>query len=314
MTKDVEPKRNRGGRPKTRLGAPKSASFTARISQEIRDAMTEEAARTGRSIADVAEMWLEDARRGRASVEALLGGSKAAGALKQMASLAVLVERHVGDANANRAAQFALIEGWAMLARTALKPLLPTSLELAVTAARMNVYRSYVEAFKVSNMYYEVAEAQSESASAREIEDAAIESLNDSGMTDGDRLANLLFELERSGEFPDSKAAKAALNKVVLELRLEDEKVYRSYNFQLEWLIQQWQPKGPLTEALLNIVAAEKALQVAISEAKHEEETTTETGRQFISTMMSLATPSGLSLDDDLYMRSYPHEPWPDDR
>ena len=97
MTNDDEPKRNKGGRPKTRLGAPKSASFTARISQEIRDAMTAEAARTGRSIADVAEMWLEEARKGRATAEEVLGGGSASRALSDMSQFAKLIERELGS-------------------------------------------------------------------------------------------------------------------------------------------------------------------------------------------------------------------------
>lgn len=314
MENDETPKRNKGGRPKTRLGAPKSASFTARISQEIRDAMTSEAARTGRSIADVAEMWLEDARRGRASVDAQLGGSKAASVLRQMASLAVLVEKHVGDPDTSKAAQFALMEGWALLTRTTLKPLLPTSLELAVTAAREKVYRRYVEAFILYNQYAEVAGSVSAQFTERQIEDTAIETMLDCGMTDGDRLADLLWALSEFGEFPSSEKAKAALSGVISEVRLEDEKILSNHTLPLEILFKVWQPKGPLTNALLNIIAAEKALIEAIADAQHEDEIRTETGRQFIATMLGLADSKGHSIDDNIATLSNPPQYWPHDK
>jgi hypothetical protein len=139
MTKDIEPKRNKGGRPKTRLGAPKSASFTARISQEIRDAMTEEAARTGRSIADVAEMWLEEARKGRATADEVLGGGSAARALGDMAKFARLVESELGSPAESVSARTAMLAGWREIAATALPQLLPSDdeIELAHLAKKL---------------------------------------------------------------------------------------------------------------------------------------------------------------------------------
>jgi hypothetical protein len=93
----------------------KVATLTTRITQPTRDALNAESVATGRSLSEVAEKWLEEARTGRASLEALLGGAAVAPAIKQLVAFAKFVSEEVGDPHKDQLASEALIEGWRRL-------------------------------------------------------------------------------------------------------------------------------------------------------------------------------------------------------
>jgi hypothetical protein len=76
-----------GAEPKRGIGG-KGRLLSANISQEIRDALEREAGRTGRSISQTAELWLEDARRGRAAVETIVGGYELVTPVTQLGEIA----------------------------------------------------------------------------------------------------------------------------------------------------------------------------------------------------------------------------------
>ena len=272
--------------------------------------MTAEAELTGRSIATVAEMWLEDARQGRASVDSQLGGSKAASTLRQMAGLARLVEAHVGDPDTSKAAQYALMQGWSLLTRTTLKQILPTPKQLAVTKAKELVFQSYIDAFaKLHKLIDPRLAVEYENDSRLEYE-AALESISDSGFSDGDRLAALLAELNERGEFPKGELAQESLHDARRELKAEDEKMFSNPLRIVNTIFQIWKPSGPLTDAIANIVVAGAKLDEAIQSAEHEDEVSTESGRQFIATMWGLAEAKGIAFEANVYGLSFPYHHW----
>lgn len=107
-------KRRPGARPK----GPKSgkgATMATRITAETRAALEAEAERTGRSLSQVAEMWLEEARQGRATVEQMLGGLQVADAVRAMIALANRIQTNFGDPTQHLPAREALVAGWAAL-------------------------------------------------------------------------------------------------------------------------------------------------------------------------------------------------------
>ena len=108
----AEPKRP--GRPTTdtpkRALGGKGRLLSANISQETREALEKEAETTGRSISQIADQWLEEARNGRAQYLQLLGGSgRFAGAVERLALIARTVSERVGDHNS---AEIALRAAW----------------------------------------------------------------------------------------------------------------------------------------------------------------------------------------------------------
>ena len=68
MSETIKPR----GRPAMGPKSGKGAVLTTRITAETRAALEAEAERTGRSISQVTEIWLEEARQGRARFEDLV--------------------------------------------------------------------------------------------------------------------------------------------------------------------------------------------------------------------------------------------------
>lgn len=110
----------------------KTHPLQARITEELRGALEAEAERTGRSLSQVAELWMERARLGRASANALLSDAQDAdgrpgdpipglgAALRLFKDFAFQVRNEIGDPSASGAANRALATGWALLALRAL--------------------------------------------------------------------------------------------------------------------------------------------------------------------------------------------------
>jgi len=96
----------------------KGSAVLIRVTQETRDALDAEVERTGRSLSQVAEIWLDEARRGRAAYQALLGGTKMAAAIEQMVDLAAAVEATAQPEQF----KFALMQAW----KIAIPEILPT--------------------------------------------------------------------------------------------------------------------------------------------------------------------------------------------
>ena len=99
MSEPSKTRRPRRGRPiiegaqadKPGLGSV----LSARISVEVRAALEAEADRTGRSISQVAERWLDDARKGQAEYRAMLGGTQLASTIEKLVDIAKDVDRLV---------------------------------------------------------------------------------------------------------------------------------------------------------------------------------------------------------------------------
>lgn len=113
----------------TRLGRPpkgpisgKRATVATRITIETRRALDAEAERTGRSVSQVAEIWLDEARKGHAQYHQLIGGTaKFAVTIEKLAEIARAVDASVKDA---KDAEIALRTAWEI----AVAALLPTQL------------------------------------------------------------------------------------------------------------------------------------------------------------------------------------------
>ena len=76
------------GRPPQGPKSGKGHVLTTRITAETRAALEAEAERTGRSISQVAEIWLDDARNGRADLRGLLGGTQLAASIERLVQIA----------------------------------------------------------------------------------------------------------------------------------------------------------------------------------------------------------------------------------
>lgn len=110
---DAEGRRPRRGRPPAKAG-PKDkpglgALLSARISHEVKAALEAEADRTGRSISQIAERWLDEARNAHANVESLLGGEFTATAIQQLLRVARVIEAAAPDLPFKHQA---IVEGW----------------------------------------------------------------------------------------------------------------------------------------------------------------------------------------------------------
>jgi hypothetical protein len=83
------------GRPPKGPKSGKGATLATRITAETRAAIEAEAEHTGRSISQVTEIWLDEARIGRANYQAMLGGTQLASAIEKLVELARSVEQTV---------------------------------------------------------------------------------------------------------------------------------------------------------------------------------------------------------------------------
>jgi hypothetical protein len=106
----TKPKKARGvGRPagaNPRTGAGgKGRVLSANISQKSRDLLEAEAARTGFSISQIADRWLQAAGEGAATYEARLGGDAAmVAAHERLAEISRLIEAQISDKLVSRVA------------------------------------------------------------------------------------------------------------------------------------------------------------------------------------------------------------------
>ena len=85
------------GRPPKGPKAGKTATLATRITAETRAAIEAEAERTGRSISQVTEIWLDEARKGRAAVDQLLGGPMVASAVRRLIEVAQALQTAAPD-------------------------------------------------------------------------------------------------------------------------------------------------------------------------------------------------------------------------
>ncbi len=116
----IEPVKNRGGRPPQGPKSGKGATLATRITAETREAIEAEAVRTGRSISQVAEMWLEEARKGRADYLSRMGGNTAlAAAVETLVEAWRQIEAMIENPNEQRVATSA---AWGRLAPLLVPP------------------------------------------------------------------------------------------------------------------------------------------------------------------------------------------------
>ena len=106
MSETIKPR----GRPAMGPKSGKGAVLTTRITAETRAALEAEAERTGRSISQVTEIWLEEARQGRARFEDLVGGVGLAATIERLVAIDRIVREKVSD---TEFARTATIEAWA---------------------------------------------------------------------------------------------------------------------------------------------------------------------------------------------------------
>jgi hypothetical protein len=85
------PGRPSSGTPKKGTGG-KGRVLSANISQETRDWLEIEAERTGRSLSQIAERWLDEARKGNTTVEHLMGGYGLVPVMMKLGEIARAVE------------------------------------------------------------------------------------------------------------------------------------------------------------------------------------------------------------------------------
>ena len=123
MGQTADGKRPRRGRPPKQGERPDKpglgAILSARITDENRAALEAEADRTGRSISQIADRWLDDARKGRAQLHDMAGGDHAvAGAIQKLAEIARTVSENEADPEL---ARVALLAAW----RSAISDVVP---------------------------------------------------------------------------------------------------------------------------------------------------------------------------------------------
>lgn len=82
----------------------KGATLATRITAATRAALDEEAGRSGRSVSQVAEIWLDEARNGRAALKDLVGGYDMVPVFEKLGMIASAVKVAVPDPQARRVA------------------------------------------------------------------------------------------------------------------------------------------------------------------------------------------------------------------
>ena len=102
-------------RPTPRMG--KGATINARVSKETRAALEARTTQTGRSISEVVEAWLEEARRGQASLD----GVPFAHILRAMVWAAQSINAQIGDPTRDESAFGVLVGAWSTLVEGGLK-------------------------------------------------------------------------------------------------------------------------------------------------------------------------------------------------
>ena len=94
----VASEKNKGGRPPRGPISGKSSTLATRITPETRRALDEEAVRTGRSVSQVVEIWLDEAKKGRAEYLQRMGGSAARAAVfEKLLAIAQAIDQEVAD-------------------------------------------------------------------------------------------------------------------------------------------------------------------------------------------------------------------------
>lgn len=130
MSEEAPPARKRG-RPRATKPLDKAGlgSFlSARISTEVREALEAEADRTGRSISQVAERWLDEARKGRADLIGMLGGMALAPAIARLVDIAREVDGRATHLSPSLR-RTAFIGAWKAAASVAFPPVLDADIQ-----------------------------------------------------------------------------------------------------------------------------------------------------------------------------------------
>jgi hypothetical protein len=131
-TQMTEREKKRGGRPAQGPKSGKGATLATRITAETRAAIEAEAERTGRSISQVAELWIEEARKGHGQYLDRLGGDPVLAA-----AIEKLVE--IGRAVRDREPDPALWRVMVLAAyRAALPKLIPPTVTPQLLAAALD--------------------------------------------------------------------------------------------------------------------------------------------------------------------------------
>jgi hypothetical protein len=129
------------------------------MTRETRATLEAAADREGRSVSEVAEMWLTQAARGQAEYRAKIGGSQIGEAIEALLDYARNVEDHVGDPRTFLPARDALIAGWRTLLDKAL-PYTPDTPE----GERFRIARANLRALCQSVVLRVVDRAKQDSA------------------------------------------------------------------------------------------------------------------------------------------------------
>jgi hypothetical protein len=107
-----------------------------RLTQDTRQALEAAAASEGRSISEMAERWLDEARGGHATVHELLGGLEVAPSIRDMILHAKRIRERVGDPSEDFFAREALLAGWRTIVAQSLPNTPMSETEIAVEEAR----------------------------------------------------------------------------------------------------------------------------------------------------------------------------------
>lgn len=108
--------RAKRGRPPKGPMSGKGSNFATRITAKMRAALDDEAEATGRSVSQIAELWLAEGLKTRDGLVGLPGAET----IRTMIEFAKMVQADVGDPRRSLLARDALIEGWGMVVRSAL--------------------------------------------------------------------------------------------------------------------------------------------------------------------------------------------------